>query len=304
MIFLKKHSLETVIFFLVITSLGLYFFLARPIVVRRQEVVKMLEEKLVQLQRYRDDPPSAEMIDKLSREKEELEKQYKEVVKILNFAQRISLPKDTGDPLFFDEQIEKFERQIEQVEDELGRLAERSGINIPERLGFSKERPESREELSLLLSQLALVRELVILIIETGVGELSLLNPQKGATTLPQERIEKLEFELRVKTKMPALTSFLYRIANYSYFFTVQDLEIRSVAVKREERTLPEVREREGRRRRMSPQRLEILQEGEGRREEMQPGETEKPAEEVGRELEVRLIVSSRLVSPGEEEKK
>ena len=167
MAFLRKHLVLAASFLLVVACLSLYFFLVRPVMVRRQRVAETMEEKLAQLRRYRDDPPSPEMIDRLSRKKEMLEGQYEEIVKTLNFVERVPLPEDPGDPLFLDEQIERFERRIERAEDELGRLAERAGIIIPERLGFGEERPENLEELSMLLSQLLLLRELVTLIIET-----------------------------------------------------------------------------------------------------------------------------------------
>ena len=375
MTFLRKHLLLVVSLLLVVACLGPYLFLVRPVMVRRQEVIKATEEKLAQLRRYRDDPPSPEMVDRLGQEKEMLENQYEEVIKILNFAQPVPLPEDPGDPLFLDEQIERFERQIEKAKDELGRLAERTGINIPERLGFREERPESREELSILLSQLLLARELVTLVIETGVSELFLLNPlhpllleevrpeevevhrpvpprppgdmldvppemlemmlmfpMEIGPGIPDRRqrdflveedkfaqvlgLEKLEFELGVRAEMSALTNLLHQIANHSYFFAVQDLEIRSVRARRE-RALPEVRERDRRRRRRVPQRREMPPWMEGMppwMEEMPPEmmglppwEMELPLrvepEEVEGELEVRLLVATHLSPPPSEEK-
>lgn len=344
MSFLRKYSLGTIILLLAAICLGLYLFLVRPMLVRKQGAVKAMEEKLAQLQRHRDDPPSPEVIVKLSQKKEELESQYEGAIKVLNFPSRVSLPEDTGDPLFLDEQIESFKRQIERAESELGRLVRGTDINLPERLGFREERPESREELSMLWSQLVLVRELVTLAIEAGVSELFLLNPlpppREGEVTLPRERmeippgremrememppgfelppgldvsdrqrrvlpveedrfiqvlgLEKLEFELGVRAEISALTNLLHQIANHSYFFAVKDLEVRPVAVRRE-RALPEVREREGRRRRRVPPEMEILP-------GIEPEEEEELAEEVGRKLEARILVSTRLLPLPEED--
>lgn len=256
--------------------------------IRRQELIKVIEERTVQLQEYKDDPPSSEMIDRLSQDKKRLENQYEEVMKTLNFARRrVLLPKETEDPLYLDEQISKFEEQIERAKKELARLGEATGIEIPERLGFGRERPRSREELSVLLNQLVSIRELVTLVIESGVSTLSLLrplpSPREGDEFTRVLKLEELRFELTMRAEISALTNLLYQLANHPYFFTVQDLEIKPVPGERREavRDRREPGEQDRRRRRST----------------RQPGREEMPEKLPieSTELEARLIIATRL---------
>lgn len=307
MIFLRKHLLLAVSLSLAAVCLGLYLFLVRPVMVRRQKLIKETEDKVSQLRRYRKDTPSPEMIAKLKREKEMLENQYEEVMKTLNFAQRVPLPGEIGKLHLY------FEEQIERAEKELGHLEEISGINIPDRLGFKQERPQSREELSALLSQLASARELVSLVAEAGVSNLSILSPlpfsgegaadrvSPGEKGLPPRRgippaakdkfsLKELEFELGVRAEISALGNLLYRLANHSCFFTVKDLEIKLVSSGRRE-TLRDRRE-QGRRGRRRGELIEELP-----RERFE--ERERLPERV--ELEAKLLVATRLLPANKE---
>jgi hypothetical protein len=204
---------------------------------------------------------------------------------------------------------------LEEEGNALASLTETTGIKIPDRLGFGKEKPRSKEELSLLLSQLGAARKLVTLVIKSGVSSLSVLNPlslpaQGVAPALPAQGVapgpspgmatsssggdevgqgsnkssfKELQFELQVRAKISALTKLLYELENYS--FTVKNLEIKSVSGG--ERAVPSVSQGQIRRRR----RRSVPY---GDRLGTRLKEKEKTAVPV--ELEAKLLVSTRLL--------
>jgi len=288
MAFLRKHPVEVAALLLAVISIGLYLFLVRPVMMKKQKVIQATEEKIAQLLRYQDEPPSKKMIGKLSRENKRLGEQYKEVIKTLHFARSVSVPKVTGQLSLY------FEEQLEEAGNELGGLAGTAGIKIPERLGFGKEKVQSKEELSLLLSQLAAAKELATLVINSGVSDLSVFTPlplsSKGVTNSAGGEVgqgsgkspfKELGFELDVRAKISVLTKLLYQLENYS--FTVKNMKIKSV--NGGEREVPSVSRRQVRRRRRLP--YESLPEDRLK-------EKEKVAGPV--ELEAKLLVSTRLL--------
>jgi len=247
MTFLKKHLLGAAIFTLVLVSLSLYLFLVRPVVVKRQEVIDLTKQKVAQLQKYADNPPSPGMIAKLTKEKELLKEQYAKVIKTLDFDRLVSLPGETGQLNLY------FEEQLEKVGNDLRSLKGMTAIEIPPRLGFKREKPGSKKELSMLLSQLMTAKELLTLVAKSGVSNLDTFNPLpfslEGAKsnmggmgvvvslsgdTSSQRLLEELNFELGVRASISTLTNLLYQLANRSPFFTVKSLEIKSVVSGRE----------------------------------------------------------------------
>ncbi len=293
MAFLKKHPVEVAALLLAVISIGLYLFLVRPVMMKRQKVIQATEEKIAQLRRYQNEPPSKKMISALSREKKRLGEQYKEVIKTLHFARLVPVPKVTGQLSLY------FEEQLEEAGNELGDLAGTAGIKIPDRLGFGKEKPQSKEELSLLLSQLGSAKELVTLVINSGVSNLSAFTPlplpSQGVTNSAGDEVgqgsakspfKELGFELDVRAKISALTKLLYQLENYS--FTVKDIRIKSVSGGVQE--VPSVGRGQVRRRRRKTY-------------ESLPGkqlkEKEKTAGPV--ELEAKLLVSTRLLPSNQE---
>ncbi len=315
MAFLKKHPVEVATLLLVGIGLALYLFLVRPVMIKRQTVSQATEEKIAQLRRYRKEPPSQKMIVELSREKKNLGEQYKKVIKTLHFARPVPVQKVTGPRALY------FEQQLEEAGNNLGTLAETSGMKIPDRLGFGKEKPQSKEELSLLLSQLDAAKKLVALVIKSGVSSLSVLNPlplpSPGVANIPQQGVapgpspgiatsssggdefgqgsnkssfKELQFDLQVRAKISALTKLLYELENYS--FTVTNLEIKSVSGG--EREIPSVSQGQiGRRRRRVLYGSPLNRYG-----SPLPGnrlkEKEKTVAPV--ELEAKLLVSTRLL--------
>jgi len=248
-----------------------------------------MEEKVSQLRRYRSNPFSPEMIVRFSQDKEMLEKQYKEVTETLNFAQQVPLPEETGQfHLYFEEQLEK-------VGNDLDRLEKNTGIKIPDRLGFGKEKPQNREELSVLLSQLAFAGELISIVAETRVSDLSSFQPLPLAEgrfmkVSGKSLFEELEFELKVRAKISTLTKLLYRLANDSYFFTVKDLEIRPVSGK-SKKTSRDRGERTGRGRRRRRTTTMLTEKLPEENFEAKKGEGEES------ELEAKILVSTCLFS-------
>ena len=286
MVFLRKHLLGVAIILLAVTCIGLYLFLVRPVMLKRRKVVRATVEAIAQLRRYKKELPSPRVITELKRDKERLESQYEEVVKNLNFAQRVPLPKNIGKLNLY------FEEQIENVQKELKVLEERTGIKIPDRLGFEQERPQSREELSALVSQLDSARKLASLVVEAGVSDLSVLRPlplakDRFVKVSGNLSLEDLKFELEVRARAPSLTKLLYRLANYSSFFIVENLEIKTVTGKEKRSSRPDEVQRR-RRRSVSPEDLP----GEKVAEEK-----EKTADEGGEtELQAKLFIATQLL--------
>ncbi len=252
--------------------------------VKRQKTVGQIKEMTDDLRRYAKDPPSPEKVKRVSREKELLEEQYNDVIEELDFLPRKSLPEKIGlRHLYFEEQLEK-------AEDGLGRLGRKTGVQIPDRLGFKMEKPESREELAILLSQVAAVKELITITIGAGVNHISSISPlplteDRFVKVSGKDLLEELDIELSLRADLAALIKLLHQLTACPHFFTVKEVKLTASSPIRRETTSAR-REVTGRRGRRGRGR-ELVDTVEKR------GSTEKAVE---RELEARILISTQLL--------
>ena len=289
MTFPRKYLLLVTSLMIGVICIGLYLFLVRPVIVKRQEAVKETEKMITKLRRYIKDPPSPEKVTRLNREKELLEGQYEDVVRELDFLSKRSLPEKTGLLHLY------FEEQLERAEDDLDRLGKKTGIEVPARLGFKMEKPQSKEELAILLSHVATVKELVTIAIGAGVNQISSINPiplteeDRFVNVSGKPLLEELDLELSLRAEVSTLTRLLYQLTTCSHFFTVKEVQLKSVSPSPRRETTSSRGEprRRGRRARRREEIKELVDTAEVK---------ESTRKAVERELEVKILVSTRLL--------
>ena len=229
MVFLRRHLLLIASLMMGVICIGLYLFLVRPVMVDSKKTSREIKDKMAILKRYRKNPPSPEMVNRFSREKELLERQYEDVTKELAFLPKRSLPEKIGLLHLY------FEEQLEKAEDDLDRLEKKTGIAVPARLGFEMEKPQNEDELAILLSQVAAVKELITIAIGAGVNQVSSINPlplteDRFIKVSGKPLLEELDMELSLRADLPALTNLLYQLSTCPHFWTSEKLELKSVS--------------------------------------------------------------------------
>lgn len=257
---------------------------------KKQEIVRDTENMMSELRRYIKDPPSPEKVKRVSQKKELLERQYEEVIEKLDFLPKRSLPENIGLLHLY------FEEQLEKAGDDLGRLGRRTGVQIPDRLGFKEGlKPESREELAILLSQVSAVKELITITIGAGVNQISSISPlplteDRFVKVSGKDLLEELEIELILRAEVSTLVKLLHQLATCPPFFTVEEVELTAISPTRRVSARREVT---GGRRRRAGRREEIaIRESVDRVEEGRES-TEKAVE---MELEARILISTQLL--------
>jgi hypothetical protein len=244
-----KRNFVVIIFVVVfVVVLGGIIWLERAATARKAEVEADLSGKQEELKRLRSlDPyPSADNIQILKRDREELQKLYGSLQKAVT--QEALEVADVQSEIDFVDRLRK-------TQTELRDLAKSRAVEIKGdfAFGFSRYdetfpcrnpvlgRDECRRVLTLLAKQLVVVEKLTKLAISNGVDSITLIRRTEvepgalfpGSDTMPgsiteepKARYNRLPFDIQVTCSEKALQSFLNSLSQSDWFFTVETVKI------------------------------------------------------------------------------
>lgn len=236
--FWVKSPLIISIFGLFVATACLYILAALPVINRTRAASLELREKRTEMERFLANPPSRERITRLFEEKEILTTQYIEMANKMGFFHPdplLNFPAHFQgmemEPLLeaFGTRVlrDYFEKELKAREIGLRHLGERQGLTIPLRLGFREERPETPQELALLLAGVASVETLLTIAMNAGISEFSSIVPpsppyKEGVTP----DFKELIIGLTIKTDALALIKLLDQLTTGEHFFIIAGLEV------------------------------------------------------------------------------
>ena len=189
----------------------------------KEEIKKIEEEikkKYAEVKKYereKEKAPSPELIQKLKKEKIEWEKALHTL--LINFStSRPVVPEFKLYPAI------EFKEFLFSIQENLKRKAKRRKVIIPTSLGFPETGLPSSEEIKTLSLQLAIVRDLTNLLIDSGVSVINSIKigvPQKETTLY-----KLLPVEVEIKGTSVEIIRALKYLENPSSYFILESISL------------------------------------------------------------------------------
>jgi len=219
--FFKKYLL---IFSLVIVVgiIGLGQFLRKKNykeIKKMEDEIKKIYEEVKKYETEKEKAPSPELIGKLTKKKEFLEKQFE--IMLNSFSTTYPSP-----PKFERYPSIEFKEYIYFYEDRLQKMAKSRNVTIPTSFGFQKTGLVDVNQIPILTLQFEVIKDLVKLIIDSGVTVVSNLTPG-----VPQ----KVAFyqTIPIKLSISGTSNEIIRCIKYfdnpSSYFTVENVLITNI---------------------------------------------------------------------------
>ncbi|MCX7916795.1 MAG: hypothetical protein N2589_01510 [bacterium] len=190
-----------------------------------QEVKKIENEiktKYEEMKKYemeKEKAPSPEMIGKLKKKKDFLEKQFE--IMLNSFSTLYPSP-----PQFTKYPSIEFKEYIYFSEDRLQKLAKIRNVNIPTSFGFQKTGLVDVNQIPIYTLQFEVIKDLIKLVIDSGITNVS--PPDYG---IPQKEAfyEKIPIKLSISGTSNEIIRCIKYFDNPSSYFTVENVTIRSI---------------------------------------------------------------------------
>jgi hypothetical protein len=204
---------------LLVGIIGLGEFLKRKSyqnIKKTEDEIKNIYQELKKYETAKEKAPSPELIKKLTQKKEFLEKQFE--IMVTNFSTRYPFP-----PKFEKYPSIEFKEYIYFNEDKLHKIAKKRNVGIPISLGFQKTGLVDPSQISNLTLQFEVIKDLINLIIDSGIMEISNLTtgaPQKVAF------YEIVPIKLTITGTSNDIIRCLRYFDNPSSYFTVENITI------------------------------------------------------------------------------
>jgi len=219
--FFKKHLL---IFSLIIVIgiIGLGQFLRKKNyqeIKKMEEEIKKIYEEVKKYETEKEKAPSPELIGKLSQKKEFLEKQFQ--IMLNNFSTKYPSP-----PKFEKYPSIEFKEYIYFYEDKLQKMAKSRNVTIPTSFGFQKTGLVDVNQIPILTLQFEVIKDLLTLIIDSGVTIVSNLTPG-----VPQKVAfyEIIPIKLSISGTSNEIIRCIKYFDNPSSYFTVENVFISNI---------------------------------------------------------------------------
>ncbi|MCS7180359.1 MAG: hypothetical protein NZ891_03295 [bacterium] len=190
-----------------------------------QEVKKIENEiktKYEEMKKYemeKEKAPSPEMIGKLKKKKDFLEKQFE--IMLNSFSTLYPSP-----PQFTKYPSIEFKEYVYFSEDRLQKLAKIRNVNIPTSFGFQKTGLVDVNQIPIYTLQFEVIKDLIKLVIDSGITNVS--PPDYG---IPQKEAfyEKIPIKLSISGTSNEIIRCIKYFDNPSSYFTVENVTIRSI---------------------------------------------------------------------------
>ncbi len=198
----------------------LYVTLAGPIRKKEHIVERQYTSKSSELRKHlsgKEGPPSKRIIEVLEEGNKRLKKEYELVKKRLAFEQSIQIP-TSGNPVLF------FQQRLVTVREQMCKLSNKSGVEIPLSLGFSDEMPDEKQ-VPALLRQLKVTEDILKLGINSNLLSINSLTFGEISN---KSYFEEVPIELTVSGNLMAITQFLYNAQNASELYVIEKISITS----------------------------------------------------------------------------
>ena len=198
----------------------LYFTLANSIRKKEQIVNSQYTSKSSKLKRYlssTEGPPSKKIIKVLEEGNKRLDEEYELLKKRLTFEQNIQIPTSGNTVLFF-------QQRLLIVKNQMIKLSNKSGVEIPQSLGFSNSMPD-REQVPALLKQLKVAEDVLNLGIDS---HLLSINSLTFGEISNKSYFEEVPIKLTVSGNLMAITRFLYNVQNAPELYVVENVSMTS----------------------------------------------------------------------------
>ncbi|MBN2097433.1 MAG: hypothetical protein JW714_03015 [Candidatus Omnitrophica bacterium] len=210
--------------------LALYLALVRPLAKQGVNILQgEINETVTQLEKFIPQEqdaflPKREFVQILKNNLLKEQENYQALKKFID-PEKTYLPPETQEPgLYLIEQLHTTTKRLK-------RQASSLKINIPDNFGFSKEMSEDTANVELHLKELEMVDRIATLLMEEGVGEISLvkpLSPIEQRDQLTQELLfQELPIQLSFLCNSSVLVKLLYQFKNFSPALVVRDIVIR-----------------------------------------------------------------------------
>ncbi len=221
---LKKFSLLlSLLVVLGIMGGGYYFFKKSQKEIK--DIEKEIKDKYTKVKEYEKagkNAPSPELIGKLTKEKKQLEENFKYMVNSFSTEQP-EVPTFTLYPSI------EFKEYILFSENKLYKKAKRMKVNLPSSLGFPKKGLVSTDQIPIFTLQFEVVKDLISLVVNSGITSITSLTP--GAP----KRVSFYKV-LPIKLVLTGTSNEIMRCLKYfdnpSSYFVVENFSISKVKEK------------------------------------------------------------------------
>lgn len=219
--FFKKHVLIfSLIFVGMLVGLGQFWNKKNKQEVKKiEEEIKKIYDEVKKYETEKENAPSPELIGKLTKKKEFLEKQFD--IMLNNFSTLYPFP-----PEFKRYPSVEFKEYVYFFEDKLQKIAKNRNVVIPSSFGFPKTGLIDVAQIPVLTLQFEVIKDLVKLIIDSGVTSISNLTPG-----VPQKVAfyETIPIKLSISGTSNEIIRCIKYFDNPSSYFTVENVLITNI---------------------------------------------------------------------------
>lgn len=186
---------------------------------KMEDDIKKMYEEVKKYEKEKEKAPSPELIGKLTKKKEFLEKQFD----IMTNSFSISYP---SPPEFKRYPSIEFKEYVYFFEDKLQKLAKNRNVSIPASFGFPKVGLVDVNQIPILTLQFEVIKDLIRLIIDSGVTVVSNLTPG-----VPQKIAfyEAIPIKLSISGTGNEIMRCIKYFDNPSSYFTVENVLITNI---------------------------------------------------------------------------
>ncbi|MCM8804811.1 MAG: Amuc_1100 family pilus-like protein [Candidatus Omnitrophica bacterium] len=184
-----------------------------------EEEIKKMYEEIKKYETEKEKAPSPELIGKLTKKKEFLEKQFD--IMLNSFSTLYPLP-----PEFKKYPSIEFKEYVYFFEDKLQKIAKNRNVAIPSSFGFPKTGLVDVAQIPILTLQFEVIKDLIKLIIDSGVTVVSNLTPG-----IPQKVsfYEVIPIKLSISGSSNEIIRCIKYFDNPSSYFTVENILITTI---------------------------------------------------------------------------
>ncbi|MGC8977541.1 MAG: hypothetical protein ACP5OB_08000 [Candidatus Ratteibacteria bacterium] len=218
--FKKNLMIFSLIFVGLIIGLGQFLNKKNKEVIKKTEdEIRKIYEEVKKYETEKEKAPSPELIGKLTKKKEFYEKQFD--IMLNNFSTIYPLP-----PEFKKYPSIEFKEYIYFYEDKLQKIAKNRNVSIPSSFGFPKTGLVDINQIPILTLQFEVIKDLVRLIIDSGVTVVSNLTPG-----VPQKVAfyETIPIKLTISGTSNEIIRCIKYFDNPSSYFTVENVLITNI---------------------------------------------------------------------------
>jgi transcriptional regulator with XRE-family HTH domain len=215
---LKKYSLIVSLILVIGIIVGGHFWNKnmRLEIKKIEEEIKTKHSKVAQYEKDKENAPSPQLIAKLTREKEYLTRKFEFMMNNFSTTYPV-IPEFTLYPAV------EFKEFLYFSEDRLYKKAGKRRVRLPDSLPFPSTGLASEDEIVILTLQFEVVKDLITLVIDSGVTTIESISPG-----VPQKVAfyQVLPLKLKISGTSNEIVRFLKYIENPSSYFALRNFSV------------------------------------------------------------------------------